>query len=107
MLEWPFWGAMRAKPNCGNEVALRGIEAGRVVNPLNKVLGPVFMLVHVQDGLYVKVVQQHDFLQLWLIDGSLDNLTHGIGHIVGHGASVLHGLHVEDLLRPVACVALG
>ena len=107
MLEWPSWGAMRAKLNCGNDAAFRGLEAGWVVNPFNKVLGPVLMLVHVQDGLYIKVVQQHDFLQLWLIDGSLDRLTHGIGHIVGHGACVLHGLHVDDLLRAVACVALG
>ena len=107
MLEWSFWGAMRAKPNWGNDVAFQGIEFGRVVNPLNKVLGPVLMLVHVQHGLYIKVVQQHDFLQLWLIDGSLDRLIHGIGHIVGHGASALHSLHVEDLLRSVACVALG
>ena len=99
MLEWPFWGAMRAKPNCGNDVAFREIEAGRVVNPLNKVLGPVLMLVHVQEGLYIKVVQQHDFLQLWIIDGSLDSLTHGIGHTVGHGDSVLHCLHVEFLLQ--------
>ena len=44
--------------------------------------------------------------ELWLIGGPLDKFA-SVGHHVGHRSSVLHGLHAENRLMPLAQAALG
>ena len=61
----------------------------------------------VQDGIHVKVVRWHDLLDFQALEGSLGRFTCSIGHHVGQGAGVPHGLHTKDLLGPAALVALG
>ena len=76
-------------------------------SPLNQVLCGVPMPAVVQDGIHVKVVRWHVLLDFQAVEGSLGRFTGSIGHHVGQGAGVPHGLHTKDLLGPAALVALG
>ena len=50
---------------------------------------------------------QNVLLDFPAVEGSLGRFTGSIGHHVGQGAGVPHGLHTKDLLGPAALVALG